>query len=165
MPSERETARDHEPRGRDESNGRALALEDVHKSSKGRVRFPKKLNASTSIRQNPISKPFRSELSSRPRKGIGGLRAGDSGVRRGGSIMVKDGGASSKKRPASDEVLRNLPIKRRGGWPELFAAGSSDSSDSESETTEQPINTPKPRNTDRKSRSNLENTHLKIDGY
>jgi len=164
MPSERETAtRDHEPRGGDEPNGRAEALEDVHKSSKGRVRFAKKLNASTSIHQNSISKPFRSDLSSRSHKRIGGLHAGDSGVR-GGSIMVNDGGASSKKRPASDEVLRNLPIKRRGGGPELFAAGSSDSSDSESETTEQPIDAPRSRGTDGRSRSNLENTHLRVDG-
>jgi len=113
MLSGRETARDHEPRGRDKPNGHAEALADIHKNSKGRVRFPKKQNTSTSIHQNPISKPFKSKLSSRPRKGIGGLHAEDSGVR-GDSIMVKNNNGSSKKRPASDEVLRNLPIKRRG---------------------------------------------------
>jgi hypothetical protein len=133
----------HESKGRDEPNGRAAPEGDVH-SSKGRVRFAKKPTASTSIHQSPISNPFRSNRSSRPQERTGGLRTGDRCMR-GGLVTGKHGNASFKKRPISDKVLHNLPIKRRDNWPEVFTARSSDSSDSEGETTHQPIDAPRCR--------------------
>jgi len=66
--------------------------------------------------------------------------------------MDKDGCAYLKKRPASDQVLRTLQVKKSGKWPKLFAAGSLDSSDLEGETTNQPEDAPKPQVPDGKSR-------------
>jgi hypothetical protein len=78
--------------------------------------------------------------------------------------MFKNGSGPSKKRPALDRVLRNLPIKRRSKWPELFTAVSSGISDLESKTTDQLIDAPRYRGTEEKARSSLENTHLRVDG-
>jgi len=144
-PSDRTPATDHEPRGCDEPNGHADALEnDVHMSNGG-------------TGQNPISKPFIADRS----PSIGGLPVVDMGAK-GGPITVNSGRLSSKKRQASHEVLRNLLVKRRDKNPELFTTPSPYSSNSKSEIIYQPINAPKSRGTKKKSRSNLENTRLRI---
>lgn len=75
--------------------------------------------------------------------------------------MSKNGGASSKKRPTLDKVLRKLPIKRRGKQHGLFADASSDSSDSQSEMTCRSIDAPRSQGMEESPWSNLslKNSH------